>query len=472
VTEHIFISHASKNDDVVKRLREILELHGQLPWVDSRELTGGDALEATIEDSIRTAKHFVVVISQESLDSAWVQKELRLALEVAQQRKDDGYKVISLVLPGVGNNTLKWVFPTEQVHIFMKDEPTGLDDAIPKLSAALGEQLPEDWQGSEPVQVEPVEELLLEFIDPEIQEQDGIRRATATAELTYFPANGSREIKSRRYKFIAPLGPVELGEVRWYIESYYQWPTGVFKERAQKTERALPEWGQALFSAAAGSESARNPLEAWQRASGSRRFSVLVDGEPIEGTEEEATALVREAASDLLSLPWEIMHDGKGYLSQGGNAVRVRRRLPNRDEIQTLKADLPIRVLLLSPRPEVDEAGNAVGYFDHRVSAQALVQAVEHLGEALVKVDILHPATFPALKAALKRAQDEDDPYEIVHFDGHGVYDRRVGLGALCFEDHKGREKLGKRQMELVYATALASELRHYGVPLVYLDAC
>ena len=39
------------------------------------------------------------------------------------------------------------------------------------------------------------------------------------------------------------------------------------------------------------------------------------------------------------------------------------------------------------------------------------------------------------MKAALKQARAEDDPYEIVHFDGHGVYDRRLGLGALCFED-------------------------------------
>ena len=101
-----------------------------------------------------------------------------------------------------------------------------------------------------------------------------------------------------------------------------------------------------------------------------------------------------------------------------------------------------------------------------------LVQAVENLGEALVKVDILHPPTFPALKAALKRAKSEDDPYEIVHFDGHGVYDRRVGLGALCFEDPRQSQKLGERLLQLVHATELAAELRDYGVPLIYLDAC
>ncbi|MCG8365369.1 MAG: tetratricopeptide repeat protein, partial [Pseudanabaenales cyanobacterium] len=161
-----------------------------------------------------------------------------------------------------------------------------------------------------------------------------------------------------------------------------------------------------------------------------------------------------------------------GYLSQGGNGSRVRRRLPNRKRTPTLEAKLPIRVLLLSPRPEIDDKGNDVGYLDHRSSALPLVQAVENLGEDLVKVDSFHPATFPALKAALQRAKAENEPYAIVHFDGHGVYDRRVGLGALCFEHPRDRQKLGKRLLQLVYATELAAELREYGVPLIYLDAC
>ncbi|MGB3308411.1 MAG: ureidoglycolate lyase [Nodosilinea sp.] len=52
MSDHIFISHSTKNDPTVQRLRQILELHGQLPWVDSREMTGGDDLEATIEAAL------------------------------------------------------------------------------------------------------------------------------------------------------------------------------------------------------------------------------------------------------------------------------------------------------------------------------------------------------------------------------------------------------------------------------------
>ncbi|MCI5165316.1 MAG: toll/interleukin-1 receptor domain-containing protein [Candidatus Electrothrix sp. GM3_4] len=90
MSNHIFISHSSKDDGLVKQLRELLELHGQLPWVDSRELSGGDDLQVQIEESIRTASHFLVVISMDALNSEWVERELEIALDEAAQRKD-GY---------------------------------------------------------------------------------------------------------------------------------------------------------------------------------------------------------------------------------------------------------------------------------------------------------------------------------------------------------------------------------------------
>ncbi len=351
---HIFISHSTKNDDTVKKLREILELHGTLAWVDSRELTGGDDLEKRIETSIRTARHFLVLVSIDALGSEWVQREVALALD-EKEKRTDGYKVISVVLPGVQPGHLKLLFPVEPVHIFIKDSPTGLSEAMPQIFTALGEQLPEDWQTGETVQAEPVEELILKLSDPVIGEPDGVRRAAAMAELIYHPADTtSREITSRRYKFTAPLGPVELGEFRWYIEKYFRWPSGVFRERAQKTEKALPEWGKALYAAALGGESAREPLEAWKRKTGSRRFSVQVDPDPPEGTDQEQSAQIREAASDLLSLPWEIMHDGS-RLSLAGRQRGAGAPPPaaSQADRSRRKPALPIRVLLLSPRPEV-----------------------------------------------------------------------------------------------------------------------
>ncbi|MCI5179150.1 MAG: toll/interleukin-1 receptor domain-containing protein [Candidatus Electrothrix sp. AW3_4] len=122
MSDHIFISHSSKEDNFVKQLRQVLELHGQVPWVDSRELTAGDDLKARIEESIRTARHFLVVISLDALNSEWVERELDIALDEAEQR-EDGYKVIPVVLPRTPMRIFKRFFPGDPLYIEVADAP-------------------------------------------------------------------------------------------------------------------------------------------------------------------------------------------------------------------------------------------------------------------------------------------------------------------------------------------------------------
>ena len=157
-----------------------------------RGLLVGEAIEPDLPDAPG-----LVVISIDALSSEWVQKEVRMALEEVEKR-GDGYKVISVVLPGVQPGILKLLFPKEPVHIFIQDKPTGFREAMPKVFAALGHQLPNDWESAIEIQAEPVEELILELTDPTIEEMDGVRRATATAQLTYHPENNSRATASRR----------------------------------------------------------------------------------------------------------------------------------------------------------------------------------------------------------------------------------------------------------------------------------
>ena len=229
------------------------------------------------------------------------------------------------------------------------------------------------------------------------------------------------------------MGAIEADNLRWYLESYFLWPVGVFKTRAEAIEKELPQWGQDLFQAALGPPASRKALTAWQQVAGGaeHRFSVEVDSDLPEGATAEAQATAREAATELLTLPWELLHDGRGWLFQGNRAVRVRRRLPNRRPQPTRSTGLPIRVLLLSPRPEQDAKGNPISYIDHRITARPLVEAVEGLGE-LVRLTVLAPPTYSALETALQQAADRHETFDVVHFDGHGFYDRRLGLGGLC----------------------------------------
>src|SRR5262249_783540 len=466
----VFISHAISDDTFVRELH--LALEGlQIPvWVDSRNLRGGNALAPEIAQAIAQARQVLVVLSPRTINSPWVRREIRQALQVQKSRQADGYRGIPLLLPGVEPTALDLWFEEEPGAVPVRLTIAGLSGALARILAALGERLPDDSPPGQRVADHPREDLLLELRDPYIQTIEAKRRVAATATLVYAPADpAARRVESRRFIFTAPLGPIEADDLRWYLESYYLWPTGVFKARAERIEAQLPQWGQDLYRAVVTTQHAQEALHAWQHAAAGaeRRFSVLVDSDLPGGSSREAQADAKEAATGLLALPWELLHDGRSYLFQGQHAVRVRRRLPNRYAQPHAVTDLPIRILLISPRPE-----NAhTGYIDHRISALPLVEAVESLGE-LAELTVLTPPTFPALQQALQRAAAAKQPFDVVHFDGHGVYDRRHGLGGLCFEDSRDIQKLHERDMAFVDAKDMAAVVREHRIPMVFLEAC
>ena len=207
---------------------------------------------------------------------------------------------------------------------------------------------------------------------------------------------------------------------------------------------------------------------AWSRIDphARRRFSVHVNAALEEGAAESDVIAAREAATLLLALPWELLHDGGGYLFQGAKPTRVRRRLPNTRTLDVSVVEAPIRILLVTARPVDDSCG----YIDHRASALPLVEAMEKLG-GLVRLHVLSPPTFDALGVELQRAFDAREPYHVVHFDGHGVYDRNVGLGGLCFEHPEDIGELEKRRHITVFTTDLGPLLRDPRIPLVFLEA-
>lgn len=468
--QHIFISHATADDVFVKQLREKLGLHHLNVWVDSRNLRGGDKLWPEVAEAIRTARHVLVVISPQTINSDWVFDEIELAEQVEKERAD--YRVIPLMLPGITPKALKRYFSEEPAGEKIELEVGKLQEAMPRILAALGERLPDDLPQEQTIENKPLAELLLELTEPTLtRNADGSEQLSARATLTYTPADLSkeREVTSRPFRFTAPIGQIEQDELRWYLEAYYHWPVGLFRERAQRTEAQLPQWGAKLSAAVLDKPECQAVKAAWHntRTESERLFSVLVETALLEDASDAEKANANTAASRLQSLPWELLHDGKGYVSDGKYPVRIRRRLPNYDQKPPSITQLPIRILLLSPRPEQD----GVGYIDHRASALPLVAAVEALGD-LAELSVLTPPTLGALENELRRASEADKPYHVVHFDGHGVYDQQHGLGALCFEDPQDSHELKNRRMQLVHADTLAVLLRDYRIPLVFLEAC
>ncbi len=458
----LFISHSSKDDPAVREIRQALQGLGVEVWVDSERFAGGDPIVSGLQQAIEACSHFLVLLTRDSLNSEWVEKEVGIA-------KAAGRKLIPLVRSGVGHVEVRRLLGQDTVLIPLGDGPAAASEALPKILEALGMQLPTETIHRVQSQMAPVADLVLELTHPAMAgAESGKPRASAEAKLIYIPADGSRRVESQRYRFTSPIGPIEAEELAWYLERYINWPDGVFADRAKKVVEDLPKWGRLLYDAV-NAAPAREPLEAWSKLSGEaeRRFTIKVDRNLLEGATDQEQAGAGEAATLLLSLPWELIQDKNGYLFQGKRPVRVRRSLPNYDAATPLATDPPIRVLLISPRPEDDSAA----YIDHRASARPLVTALSDLGD-LARFKLLEPPTFPALEKELTRAAEAKEPYHVVHFDGHGVYSRKEGLGQLCFENPEDEGEFIKRRSKLIDAKQLAGIMKEHRIPLVFLEAC
>jgi hypothetical protein len=467
----VFISHSSQDDGFVRELQRALGDLDQDVWIDSRELHGGDSLWPEIQKAIDDASAYAVLVSPDALQSEWVGEELSYALDIQKQRGKDQFPVVPLSLNGTKLGVLRKFFTEEPVCIGVTNAAGGIDAALNPILEALGKRLAANVPLAQQPEAGPLEELVLELTDLKFHEQDGSRRASARARLVHVsPGLGKAEVPSEQsWRFVAPVGPIETEELRWYLEKYAIWPSEYFRPRALKVEADLLRWGQLLHEAAFPRAYTSNVMEDWAGIDGyaDRRFSVQVDATSEAGASAAEVEAARECATLLLGLPWELLHDGHGYLFEGAKPTRIRRRLPNPKSRDVSVVGTPIRILLVTARPEDD----ACGYIDYRASALPLVEATEALG-GLVHIHVLDPPTLLALRKELGRARRAREPYHVVHFDGHGIYDRHAGLGGLCFEDPRDADRLEKRRHVTVYTSELGPLLRDHRIPLVFLEAC
>jgi tetratricopeptide (TPR) repeat protein len=271
-------------------------------------------------------------------------------------------------------------------------------------------------------------ELSLRFESNEKQEDSPI-----TVSL-FRPDTGNL---TKPAQFQPPLDDAVLADLRWYLETFSVWPTGPDYIRAENIEARLEDWGRSLLESATRE---REAAQLWQQF-------LDADGE---------SKLVTIDATDprVLRLPWELLADESGHLFPRG--LSVRRRLRKTTATPTKPFSLPVRVLMVISRPE------EAGFIDPRADALALLEALDGLGNA-AEVEFLYP---PTLAALTKRLRDKNAPaIHCVHFDGHGVYDARLGLGYLLFENDTHHQ-------DLVDANRLGTLLSDCKVPLMVLSAC
>ena len=254
-----------------------------------------------------------------------------------------------------------------------------------------------------------------------------------------------------------PLGSEDLAELRWYLEDYLRAPYGADSARGERIAASLDQWGVAVFESVFGEGPARDAYV------GARRG----------GTDLEV--VVRSPSPAVLGLPWELMRDPARPSPVGLDLVGVSRSLPAAALGQSFAVEGDVlRVLMVISRP----AGTRdVGY---RMVARPLLERLEAV-RGRVELVVLRPPTLDALTRTLAQEREAGRPFQIVHFDGHGVlagrpaaaagvgaplwFDIRVGEGLLVFEKPEG----GPDQ---VSAASVAGVLKQARVPVVVLNAC
>lgn len=249
-----------------------------------------------------------------------------------------------------------------------------------------------------------------------------------------------------------PLRSGDLEDLRWYLEDYLRVPFGVYEDRGAAIQARLAGWGEQIFDGALGTGAAR---DVYARAQES--------GRPVE-------VVFRSDSPHVLALPWELMTDpvrgiplalDGGGMSRSLNQVGVPRLVEPPGE--------RLRVLMVISR------SSGVGDVGYRMIARPLLKCLGSI-RGPVDLTVLRPPTLNALRETLATAAAAGEPFQIMHFDGHGMMIPRP-YGVLAPDSRDGGEGVLVFQKEdgspdYVSGATLAAALRDGQVPVVVLNAC
>ncbi|MCP4362294.1 MAG: CHAT domain-containing protein [Chloroflexi bacterium] len=137
--------------------------------------------------------------------------------------------------------------------------------------------------------------------------------------------------------------------------------------------------------------------------------------------------LVIDANSPTLAAyPWEMVYNDQALLADG--VIDLIRYIPYPNPPKSLKIDLPLRVLIVSPRPK-----NLASLPPYAEPATVMQTLQGQLSAEQVTVTRLPKPTRRGLLAYLRQ-----HPVHLLHFDGHGIYGK---LCPVCSQAHTPNSK-------------------------------
>ena len=256
--------------------------------------------------------------------------------------------------------------------------------------------------------------------------------------------------ETRLQDFGFALSPEDQERIRWYLEDYPQYPYDPAPQMASEVQGLMEKVGTQLFLQLFGPNTQLNSL--WGRLSnrlGETRIEIDVS----------------DAAAS--SVPWELLRvPSTGVILSLAAHSFVRTSGCNKGHEVSRQLGPRLNVLLIISRPDMHEDVPFRGVANHLLHLSAETTAL--------KIDFLRPSTFRRLEEVLRAAKRAGDPYDLVHFDGHGIYSNgsEFGLesiprGYLLFENPQSR-----KNRQYVNGKQLGRLLSETDVPFLVLNAC
>jgi hypothetical protein len=135
-------------------------------------------------------------------------------------------------------------------------------------------------------------------------------------------------------------------------------------------------------------------------------------------------------SAELTVVPWEIIHDGRGYLAMTGLTPLVRCSHDWR-QVGPIEKTLPLNILMVVSQPSDAQALPNIER-ESRLIEAGISNLVKD--RKVGRVDVIR-------KATRQRVQDQlaKNDYHVLHYMGHGIFENDKGY--LIFEDENGRSE-------------------------------
>ena len=208
--------------------------------------------------------------------------------------------------------------------------------------------------------------------------------------------------------FSSPLSDKDYQQIRWYLTEYAtQYSVDIDSSAAGRIANKWPLLGNILFNKVFSQKAAQRLLKKFRDHKKQGHLLTITANHPA-----------------ILSLPWELLHEsGKGdkFLICGSPRTSIRRRMPvPHGKSFQINPKKQLHLLFVVSRPT-----NAA-FTDPRANAQPVLEALDKRPAERITVEFLRPATLKNLR---ERLENKERPHvDILHFDGHYVFDKEGSL--------------------------------------------